>query len=118
MLQKVRYNAPTIYKNSPNNNGKTFFQDVFMCKIEALVTSFIVAIVEYIAADILKLAGNYVKKISSDGGSYLEISSQDIKTSMNADKVSVVVVEVIIADVVFVLFLLNYAFDDFSKYYF
>lgn len=57
-----------------------------MCKIETLVTSFIVAIVEYIAADILKLAGNYVKKISNNGG-YLEISSQDIKTSMNADKV-------------------------------
>lgn len=60
---------------------------MFLCKIETLVTLFIVAIVEYIAADILKLAGNYVKKISCNVGSS-PISSQDIKTSMNADKVN------------------------------
>lgn len=67
-----------------------------MYKIDTLVTSFIVAIVEYIAADILWLAGNYVKKIgvsaAGDGG-FQDISSTDIKTSMNADKVASIILQ-------------------------
>lgn len=45
------------------------------------------AIIEYVAADIFKLAGNFVKKISQKSG-YNTISSRDIKTAMCADKVS------------------------------
>ncbi|CAB3252578.1 unnamed protein product [Arctia plantaginis] len=61
-------------------------KEVLLYKIDSSVSSYMTAIIEYVAADIFKLAGNFVKKISQKSG-YNTITSRDIKTAMCADKV-------------------------------
>lgn len=59
---------------------------MFQYKIDSSVSVFMTAILEYVSVDILKLAGNFVKKMSQKSG-YDTITCQDIKTAMCADKV-------------------------------
>lgn len=66
----------------PICNGR-FPQELLLFKVDTSVSLFLVAVLEYISADILKLAGNYVKQLR-----HVEITCQDVKTSMCADKVS------------------------------
>ncbi|XP_053622189.1 protein son of sevenless [Plodia interpunctella] len=61
-------------------------KEVLQYKIDTSVSVFMAAILEYVSADILKLAGNFVKKISQKSG-YETITSSDVKTAMCADKV-------------------------------
>ena len=67
-----------------------FVQEVLGHKVDVSVTCFILGVLDYVAADALKLAGNFMKNTrdrSQDNPRGGVIQERDLRVSINVDQV-------------------------------
>uniref|UniRef100_A0A915JI97 DH domain-containing protein n=1 Tax=Romanomermis culicivorax TaxID=13658 RepID=A0A915JI97_ROMCU len=66
----------------PNNKVYAMLKEVYNYRFDAQVVNYVLSILQYIAQDVLRLTGNYVKNIR-----HTIITFQDLKVAMTADNV-------------------------------